>query len=166
MISPTIHFCNQFITRRKVPDLFLLLPQLVTVVVVFTWLPSVHTKRRSAGTTKRKATWTGCAVPRLTLSQRVTHQPLVPHQIRSLPRGHTTSKSSQNKRITLVGTNTVSIPFKMNILLHSLSPFTSMTPQSRWKLIPELQFPSSMRPPSNNYSSPHAPPPWNQPTAS
>ena len=74
--------------------------------MVFTWLPSVHTKRRCAGIAKRKATWTGCTVLRLTLLQRVTLQPLVPHQIRSLQRGPTTSKGSQNKRITLVGTNT------------------------------------------------------------
>ena len=55
---------------------------------------------------------------RLVLMQRVTLQPLVTHQI-SLLKGHTTFKSSQNKRITVVGMKTVSMPFTMNILLHS-----------------------------------------------
>ena len=112
---------------------------------------------------KKKATWTGCAVLRLVLLQRVTLQPLLPHRIR---RGHTMSKSSQNKRIILAGMNTVSMSFMMNSILHSLSPSTSTKPQSRWKSTPELQSPSSIRLPSNDYSSPHVPPPWNQSVAS
>jgi len=102
---------------------------------------------------------------RLMLLQRATLKPLVPHQIRSPLRGHTMSKSSQNKRIILAGMNTALMPFMMNIL-HSPSPSTSTTLQSRWKSTWERQFSSSMRPPSNEYSSPHVPPPGNQSVAS
>ena len=142
--------------------LLLLLPQHVNIVAVLTWFLPVHTKRRCAGTEKRKATWTGCAVLRLVLLQRATLQLLVPHQIKSPLRRHTVSKSSQNKRIILAGMNIALLPFMMNILLHSPSPSTSTTLQLRWKSTRERQFPSSMRLPSNEYSSPHVPPPWNQ----
>ena len=123
------HPCNQFNTRRKESNLLLLiLPQPATIVAVFIWLLPLHTKRRCAGTAKPKATWTGCAVLRLTLLQKVTFQPLVPHRIRSLLRGHTTSKSSQNKRIILAGTNTVSMPFTMNHVLNSPYPLHQQYP--------------------------------------
>jgi len=154
-------------TQKGVKPASSLTSQHVTVVAVLTWLLPVHTKRRCAGTAKRKATWTGCAVLRLVLLQRAILQPLVPHQTRSLQRGHTMSKNSQNKRTILVGTNTALMPFTMNILLHLPSPSTSTTLQSRWKSTRERQFPSSMKPPSTVYSSPRVPHvPWNQSVAS
>ena len=69
--SVVVHRFN-FNTRASA-----VLLQPATIVAVFTWLLSVHTKRRCAGTAKRKATWTGCAVLRLALLQRVTPQPLL-----------------------------------------------------------------------------------------
>ena len=93
--------------------------------------PACPHKEKVCRTAKRKAlAKTGCTVLRLALLQKVALQPLLPRQIRSPLRRHTTSKSSQNKRIILVGMNTVSMPLMMNILLHSPSPSISTIPQS------------------------------------